>query len=288
VTPEAEQFLGHEVLFEDVGAAEIAYRKVGTGRPLVLVHGWPFWGFSYRKLLPRLAAHHTCYVLDLPGAGLTRWREENDFRFPGQARNVARFVEHLGLDGYDVLAHDTGATIMREVALTAGERLRKLVIMNTEIPGHRPPWIPLHQRAAALPGANLAFRLLLRSRTFIRSSMGFGNVFLDPSLLEGEFEEQFIRPLIADARRMEGQLRYLRGIDWGLVDGLATRHASLRQPVLLVWGADDPTFPLSRAGEMVRQLPSCAGLKAVPGAKLLVHEEQPAAVAGHVLDFLRT
>src|SRR5207248_9735811 len=113
----------------------------GSGDPLLLVRGWRFWGFTFRKLVPRLAAEFRCIVIDLPGLGATRWRPENDFMFAGQAANVVRFVERLSLGPCHVLAHDTGATIARQVALTSPDAVRKLVLVNTEIPGHRPPWV---------------------------------------------------------------------------------------------------------------------------------------------------
>jgi pimeloyl-ACP methyl ester carboxylesterase len=56
-------------------------------------------------------------------------------------------------------------------------------------------------------------------------------------------------------------------------------------PVRLIWGADDPTFPVALAREMVKQLPD-ARLVEVPGARLLVHEERPDDVAGAVIEFL--
>ena len=286
VRSDGERFLAAPVQYQDVGSAELAYRRFGAGPPVLLVHGWPLSGFTYRKLIPHLASHFTCYAIDLPGAGDTRWRPENDFGFRGQAQNLRRFVDILGLTKMHVIAHDTGATIARALALIAGERLGKLVFMGTEIPGHRPPWIPLYQRLTALPGANLSFRLLMSSDRFLRSPMGFGNCFVDRGLLSGEFTEHFIRPLLESPARLDGQLRYLRGIDWGLVDELAEEHRKITNPVLFVWGEEDSIFPVARARAMTSQLPDCRGFHTVPGAKLLVHEEQPALVAGHILPFL--
>jgi hypothetical protein len=59
-------------------------------------------------------------------------------------------------------------------------------MINTETPSHRPPWIRTYQQLVRLPGATAAFRVLLRSRAFCRSSMAFGGCFHDPSLLDGE------------------------------------------------------------------------------------------------------
>src|SRR5262245_49534224 len=103
--------------FADVGSARIAWRTVGRGEPLLLIHGWPLSSFSFRKLLPRLAERFTCVLPDTPGLGETEWRDETDFRFAGQAESLRRFVDALGLASYSVLAFDTGATIARQLAL---------------------------------------------------------------------------------------------------------------------------------------------------------------------------
>jgi pimeloyl-ACP methyl ester carboxylesterase len=70
-------------------------------------------GLHVPKLIPRLAEHYVCYAIDLPGAGATRWREDNDFSFSGQAANVGRLIDALGFAGTHIVAHDTGATIAR-------------------------------------------------------------------------------------------------------------------------------------------------------------------------------
>ena len=84
---------------------------------------------------------------------------------------------------------------------------RKLAMINTEIHGHRPPWIQLFQMSSRLPLAAMAFRELLGSPTFLRSPVGFGGAFDDLGLIDGDFRETFIAPLLADPRRLEGQLR---------------------------------------------------------------------------------
>jgi pimeloyl-ACP methyl ester carboxylesterase len=270
----------------DVGTARIAWRSVGRGEPLLLIHGWPLSSFSFRKLLPRLAAHFTCYLPDTPGLGETEWRDETDFRFAGQAESLRRFADAMGLERYAVLAFDTGATIARQLALIDPKRVRRLALLNTEIPGHRPPFIPLFQRTLALPGSRAAMRMLLRSRALRRSRMGFGGCFVDLSLLDGDFQQGSVAPLLASPRRLEGARRYLGGIDWALVDGLARRHREIAVPVLFVWGEDDPTFPIARARAMPAQLADCRGLVPIARARLLVHEERPDAVADAALPFL--
>lgn len=46
----------------DTGSERLPCRRVGSGPPLLLVHGFPLSGFTWRKVLPALAAHRTCFV----------------------------------------------------------------------------------------------------------------------------------------------------------------------------------------------------------------------------------
>jgi haloalkane dehalogenase len=269
----------------DTGTARLACRRYGSGPPLLLVHGFPLSGFTWRKILPELSKRHTCYVPDLPGLGESEWTDETDFSFPGQGRTLKALVDRLGLERYSVLAQDTGGTFARYLALGDGARVEKLMLINTEVPHHRPPWIPLYQFLMQLPGTLAAFALLLRSRLFLRSGMGFGGCFTDLGLLDGDFHEYVVQPLLQSARRMEGMGRYLSGLTWGPVDALEKEHAQLTMPVQLIWGADDPTFPVAHARRMTSQLPD-ARLVEIPGGRLLVHEEKPAEVAAAALRFL--
>lgn len=271
----------------DTGDATLPLRRFGSGPALLLVHGFPLHGYTWRRVLPALAQRYTCYVPDLAGMGGSQWNEATDFTWQGHARRLQRLMERAGATHYGLVGQDTGASFARCLALIDAERVDKLVIINSEIPGHRPPWIPLYQWLMRhLPGAPLAFRLLLRSSTFVRSGMGFGGCFKDRTLIEGEFREHFIEPYIRSARSTDGMARYLRGLYWDTVDAFRQDHAQMRMPVLLVWGDEDPTFPLPLAQQMAGQFPDCRGVVRIAGAKLLVHEERPQQVAEAVLAFL--
>jgi pimeloyl-ACP methyl ester carboxylesterase len=284
---EAETYRAAPVERVDAGDAVVAVRRFGAGPALLLVHGFPLHGFTWRKILPALAREHTCVVVDLPGMGDSDWSDATDFNFFAHARRLKVVIDRLGLARYRAMAQDTGATIARCLGLLDGERMEGLVLLNTEIPGHRPPWIVEYQMLMRLPGTPSIFRWLLRSNAFVRSGMGFGGCFADLGLLEGDFRAAFIDPYVRSARAIDGLRRYLIGLTWEAVDSLARRHAELRMPALVVWGEDDPTFPVALARDMARQLPDCRGFATVAGTKLLLHEERPDEVCRHVLPFLR-
>jgi pimeloyl-ACP methyl ester carboxylesterase len=271
--------------FLDLGHSRVAYRQVGAGEPLLLVHGYPLHGMTFRHLVPTLARHFTCIVPDLPGLGETEWTGQTDFGFAGQATTLRQFVDRLGLASYAILAHDTGGTIARRLTTIDQARVTKLVLIGTEIPGHRPPWIGLFQKVAN-PKRTATFRILMRRRWFRHSGAAFGGCFHDRSLIDGAFHQLFIAPLLRSDERIRGQIHYLRGIDWAMVDAMRTEHARITIPTLLIWGALDPIFPVEEARAMARQLPNCQGLAIIPDAKLFVHEERPDEVPRVALEFL--
>jgi haloalkane dehalogenase len=283
---DTQWFRSHPVSYADVGTSEIAYRTIGSGPTLLMIHGWPFSSLSFRSIARRLSTRFTCVLPDTPGLGETRWRDDTPFGFGRQAATLRAFADRLRLDRYALLGHDTGGTLARLLALTDRERAGRLVIMNTEMPGHRPPWIPLYQRLAALPMTVTSFGWLLRLAPYRRSSLAYGPCFEDGRLLDDDFLECFVAPLLASSRRIDGLMRYLRGIDWGLIDGLATRHRELTQGVLMIWGARDTVFPVEHARAMVQQFQGAGRLLEVPDARFLVHEERPDRVADAATSFL--
>ena len=62
-------------------------------------------------------------------------------------------------------------------------------------------------------------------------------------------------------------------------------HARIDVPVRLVWGDQDPFFPVDRARAMVDTFPN-ASIEVVEGAGLFSHEEAPAEVARALLPTL--
>lgn len=256
-------------------------------RALIFIHGFPTHGYTWRKLLPELSKHFMCYVVDLPGMGDSDWTRDTNFSFTQQTHRLSiLFNKKLGLTNYDVIAHDTGATIARMFTLANTDRVGRLIAFNTEIPNHRPPWIEMYQRLASLPGAASSFRLMLRSKLLQRSGAGFGQLYTDKRLLnEPTFLPPYLDPILNSARRMEGFLSYLKGIEWNVIDQFEYTHKDIQADTLFLWGENDKTFPIIEARKMLLQFAQPAEL--VPlSASLLPHEEKPVDALDHISRFL--
>jgi len=278
MNPDTEFLLRQPLRFHGHAHAKTAFRVVGQGPPLLLVHGFPLHGLTFRKIVPELSREFTCVIVDLPGSGESLWDEYTDFSMATQASRLQALMNYLGLDRYLVMAQDSGGAIARYLALLAPDQVTHLALINTELPDHRPPWIPFYQRLLSVPGSTLGLWFLLRFRAFLHSSAGFAGCFYDPRLIDGEFRSLFVAPLVDEHRRVEGYGRYLAGFDWRIIDDFARRHRNIACPVSFIWGRQDPTFPYLEGTQTASQFTNCAGFRSIERAKLLPHEERPREV----------
>lgn len=277
----ADLFRSAPSRFLDVGAGEVAHRQVGSGPDVLFVHGWPVSGATFRTLLPHLADHVTCHVIDLPGAGSSRFSDATPLSVDQHITSVRRVLDLLELESVAVVGHDSGGMIARH-AVAGDERLRAMGLINTEQP-HGMSWrFKLFLAARHLPGFGGALGWAAGNRTVRRNPFVLGDAFADRSLLDGEFDEFFLRPLHEDPERLRAAVRLLRTFDAKHVLDLAEVHQRITVPVQLVWGDQDPFFPLAWAQEMVGTFAD-AHLQVVPGAGLFSHEERPAEVAEALL-----
>lgn len=261
----------------DGAHGQAALRTVGRGPDVLFVHGWPVSGATWRHLLPHLAPHFTCHVLDLPGAGDSRWGADTPLSIDNHIRSVRAAVDALGLESVAVVGHDSGGLIARH-ALAGDPRLRGLGLINTEQPQGLSLRFRLFLLSRHLPGIGRMLAWALGRPRLRRLPGLLGGSFVDPALLDGDFDAFFLRPLREDARKRRATLRLLDSFDVASVRALADLHARVRAPVSLVWGAQDPFFPVRWAREMVDDFDR-ATLTVLPDAALFAHEERPAEVA---------
>lgn len=268
----------------DVGAGEAAYRAVGSGPDVLFVHGFPVSGATFRLLLPHLADRVTCHLIDLPGAGDSRFDDGTVISLDGHVASVRRIVDELDLDDVAVVGHDSGGMIARH-ALAGDERVRAWGLINTE----QPQGLGWRFKAFLLvrnsPGLASLLGWMSGNRFIRRNKFVFGDAFADKSLLEGEFDEFFLQPLATIPARQRAAAQLLKTFDTDWVGRLAEAHAWMDEPVKLVWGAEDPFFPVQMAREMVDTFAD-ASITVIDDAGLFSHEERPAEVAAALLPTL--
>jgi pimeloyl-ACP methyl ester carboxylesterase len=280
----ANLFRAEPSRYLDVGAGEVAYRKVGAGPDVLFVHGWPVTSATFRLLLPHLADHVRCHLIDLPGAGSSRFTDSTPVSVQNHIRSVQRTLDLLELADVAVVGHDSGGLIARH-AVAGDARVRAMGLIDTE-QSHGLTWkFKSFLAGRRLPGFGRALGWVAGKHALRRNGLVLGDAFVDRALLDGEFDEFFLQPLHRSRAHRDAAIRILRSWDFDLIDQLQAVHARIEVPVQLVWGEHDKFFPVAWAREMVSDFPD-ARLAVIAGAGLFSHEERPAEVAQALLPVL--
>jgi haloalkane dehalogenase len=131
---------GQGLSFETVKVTQVdgyamAYRELGSGAPLVFLHGNPTSSFLWRNIAPEFAAEWRCVAPDMLGMGESskaRPGEEDRYKFVGQRRLLDQVLNQLGVfDRVVLVAHDWGGVFAFDWARRHPEAVAGIVHMET-------------------------------------------------------------------------------------------------------------------------------------------------------------
>ncbi|MDP3936777.1 MAG: alpha/beta hydrolase [Deltaproteobacteria bacterium] len=271
-----------------VGDLEIAYREVGSGEPILFVHGWPLSSLTWRKVVPELARERRCIALDLLGAGESTHDPDRDHSIPAQAKVVAGFMDALDLRQATLVGHDSGGSIVRTYTVAHPERVSRLVLADTEVPERQSLLVNSLKTISRLPGAKSIMGMTFSSRALAKSPLGFGLCFSHLNTFDfDEFFRILVAPNAASDVKIRSSLRFMRDFAWKDVDEPAAKYAELKMPKYVLWGEDDKFFSLEQGWRLRELLPAPTRFDIIPGCGLFIHEEKPSAYTSAVGSFLK-
>src|SRR3954468_7288510 len=119
---------------EEVAVSVLNHDELGTGDPILLVHGHPFDRSMWRpQVAPLAAAGWRVITPDLRGYGRSPL-PRGPVRWTDYARDLAALLDHLGLDGTVLAGLSMGGQIVMEFHRLYPERVRGLVLASTSAP----------------------------------------------------------------------------------------------------------------------------------------------------------
>lgn len=260
----------------DAAGWRVRYVRSGTGRPLVLLHGFASSIFTWSETLPALAARHDVVALDFPGFGGTQTRPT--LTADDLARVVPAVADGLGLGAYDLVGHSLGGAVAAVTAAEQPARVRRLVLVDAAGFNLAPSDRPAVVRAIALvPPA--VFELLPLARP--ATTLGLRQVFHDGRLVTVERVNEYLAPMRRPGTA--AALRSLMGSRAGL--DVPAQLARIRQPTLVIWGRDDGWIDVSHAARFLAAIPG-SRVEILDACGHMPQEERPADFARITLAFL--
>jgi len=261
--------------YKEIEGVRISGRIVGSGPPLVLLHGLGGSDAEWQGSIPVLAQYFKVYVPTMPGHGDSGPIAE--YSLESSHRLFLSFLESEGLGKVILAGQSMGGLVALDLALNFPERVSKLVLVDSAGLGREVNW---GLRLLTLPilGEIILDFLWPRLHTHLaRLAKLAGLEVPEVMLTQGSW-------------KFQGSLaRLLRvGIDLRgqkLWPSIRDRLPTLNVPTLIIWGEHDQLFPLSQAVDAHRTIPR-SKLHVLRGGGHVVRREHVAELNEVVLKFL--
>lgn len=272
--------------------ANLFYQQLGSGEPIVVIHGGPGLDHTYlRPGLDPLADTHEVILFDQRGVG------GSDAVLDAESISMSRYLTDIDRvrervaerERVTVLAHSWGAIPALLYALEAPERVERLILVSPVEPGGRYAAQTDSVQSARQDPADVA------AMDSIAQSPGFGSgesealsqfffhvfrgTFADPALADSVLEIALHPRTAAQGSNVARLLMTpLRGLDFW------DRLPDIDVPVLLLHGAEDP-IPSAMVEELGAALPN-AEVRIIPNAGHFPFLETPDAFFDAVRAFV--
>jgi pimeloyl-ACP methyl ester carboxylesterase len=256
----------------------VPYRELGTGEPIVLVHGLLVNSLLWAEVAEALADRFRVIAPDLPlGSHTQPLRPGTDLTPAGLARLIADFLAALDLNDVTLVGNDTGGALCQLVAVHHGERIGRLVLTPCDSYETFPPpaFAPLIA-LGRIPGGIWTIGNMMRPRFAQRLPIAFG--WLSKKPVDEPVMRSFLRPIQTDRRIRRELAAVLSGIDKRYTLQAAERFAAFDKPVLIAWAAEDRFFKRSSAERLAREFPN-ARLELIENSLTFVPIDQPRRLA---------
>ncbi|HEY6549684.1 MAG TPA: alpha/beta fold hydrolase [Solirubrobacterales bacterium] len=235
----------------ELPGGEVNYAEIGTGDPIVFVHGISGSWQNWLENLPHFGRNRRAIALDLPGFGaspMPSWPID----MPAYGRLLHDFCEKLGVgSGATLVGNSMGGLVAAEAVLSAPGRFDRLVLVSAA--GFINTWLP-HQRGTATshawntfgPYFGAAARFVVSHRRFRYGMFRFFVRYpsrLRPELLWEQMASGLSCPGFADS--LDAVIEY----------DARDRLEEIKIPTMIVWGTDDWVIPSMAAFSYQRRIP---------------------------------
>ena len=253
--------------------------RVGSGPPLILLHGYPDNLQIWCELALRLSKHFSIIAFDWPGMG---WSDA----WPGgttpehMAERLLALMEAWKIERATIAGLDMGGQPALVFAAQHPERIDRLIVMNSLV-----QWDAITSWEIQLLRKFGWNRTIIRNfprLVFCRAEKTFlpAGVRLTAEL-RNDLWDSFKKPNVR-----EFIVRMCAGYQ-GTLHRLPNFYTKITCPTLVLWGEMEKHFPIPHAEFLHREIPSST-LTIIAGARHWMPWYAPAEVAESVLNFTST
>lgn len=259
-----------------VNGVELAYELLGTGAPLVMIHGAQGDQTMFANLASEFAVRFRVLTFDQRGSGLSE-KPDVDYSIPLLADDTAALMEQVGFSAAHVLGVSMGGTIAQELALRHPRKVLSLVLGCTTAGGPKAIRIGGSSFAAAYSTRPMSAEE--RGRLLAEAAFTKGYLARHPEVIAAMIEGRRRRPL--DPAALGHRLNAISGHD------AYDRLPQIKCPSLVITGKNDALVPWENSRILAERIPE-AKLVLLEPAGHCFWLEQPGQSREAILAFLQS
>lgn len=272
----------------DLKNRKVAYVDIGSGDPLILLHGCPFSVFEWRDVAPVLGKKFRVIAPDLVGLGDTPVRLNDDYQLPANMEMVQELMDHLAIKSARFIGHDHGGAIVQLLMQHDPGRIDMAILTNVEAYDQWPskPEIPdlkLITHPVTSPIIFQAFKVRALQRKLYSIAVADKAVLTDETL-DGFTEQHLMSPLRWQRLRIFFFSQLDKTHNRLTLDAVPAMK-QFRKPVLILWGQQDTNFGPEIAVRLAKDIPGVSGLHWMKKSAHLPMLEESKAYAEAALNF---
>jgi pimeloyl-ACP methyl ester carboxylesterase len=198
-----------------------------------------------------------------------------------QATMLAQLLDNLQIDTVDLVANDSGGITAQLFLAKYPTRVRTLLLTNCDVDENSPPpqFLPFIEKAKKGTLVDEFVVPQADDKARARSAEGVGAFYTHPERLTDETIETYFRPF-AESKLRRAQLnQFSIAMETNPLVAIREELRRWKGPARMVWGLNDPLFPVKWAEWLDRTLPRSRGVRRVEGANLFFPEEMPELIA---------
>ena len=271
-----------ESSFISVKNIDIHYRDEGNQTdsiPIILIHGTGASLHTFDDWTNKLKYSKRVIRLDLPAYGLTGPFVDRDYSILNYTSFLKEFLETLDIKQCIIAGNSLGGEIAWNFALEKPDIVKKLILINSGGFPSSSKSVPIAFRLAQTPVINKVVRFIT---PFFIVKSSVENVYFDKSKVTDSLVERYFDLCLREGNRQ------------AFIDrlGIGKRNnyiniSNIKQPTLILWGADDLLIPVENAYKFQNSLPNNK-LVILENSGHVPMEENPFESIKHVIEFLNT
>ena len=267
----------------EIPQGQISYRDLGSGEPILFVHGLLVDGRLWDGVAERLTPNHRCLVVDWPmGSHKTAMSADADLSPPGMVEVILAFIDALGLERVTIVGNDSGGAISQMLTAAHPERVERLILTNCDTFEKFPPFpFNLMPPIARLPGGMELLAAPFRIGALRRATYAL----LAKNEIPRDLVDDWLVPTLHDPGVKRDTRKLTAGAHKRHTLAAAEGLRGFERPVRFAWASEDRFFKLADAERLAAIVPD-ARIEPIADAKTFVALDQPQRVAELITKFV--